>query len=82
MKIFVAVIVVLIFSSIAAAQYFFPLRLIRQQAFVGFSGEVVPRYQFRFFRDAGTGTCVLVLTDETTGHFSITAVSSDSCTMQ
>lgn len=67
----------------SAQRYFMPLREVYRQAFIDFNGGVNPRYQFRYVADHDDpNTCLLVLTDETTGRFAITAVPGSACAVR
>lgn len=63
-----------------AQTYFLPIREVARQALVTLDGATVPRYQFRYLVDrAAPETCLLVLTDEHTGAFAVTAVPEAAC---
>jgi hypothetical protein len=74
-----------LFLSIAAvvsaqwSVYFMPLREGRSQAYVGNDGRITQQYRWRFIAHEGGVACVLVLTNEATGAFAITAVPQEAC---
>lgn len=64
----------------SAQRYWMPLREIARQGYVTLEGVPAPRYQFRYVQDYDAPeTCLLVLTDEETGQFAITAIPRASC---
>lgn len=70
-------------AGATAQRHFMPLREIYRQAFLDVDGTANPRYQFRYVADHDDpNTCLLVLTDETTGQFAITAVPGSACAVR
>lgn len=79
----IGVLLASVLSTSASVIYFMPLREIARQSFVTVEGAATPRYQFRYVRDsAAPAACVLILTDEQTGHFALTSVPSDACAVR
>ena len=78
-----AVLVLVAGAALVSAQgLWFPLTVeIARHAYMPIGGaSPVPRYQLRYLRDqAAPVTCLVVLTDEDTGRFSVTAVPAESC---
>lgn len=67
-------------AGATAQRYFMPLREIARQGYATLEGAPAPRYQFRYVQDAeAPDTCVLVLTDEETQQFALTAIPRASC---
>lgn len=75
-----ASILCLVAIPVAAQRWWQPMQQRSQQAFVDYNGQQFPQYQWRFVRNENhPSVCVLILTNEATGQFSITAVSGEAC---
>ena len=67
-------------SGAVTQRYWLPLREVARQGYITLEGAPTPRYQFRYVQDAeASDTCILVLTDEETGRFALTAIPRASC---
>lgn len=69
-----------VFGSVATAatSWFTPWREIRTQGYVDVHGGLRTRYQWRTVQHP-SGACLIVLTDEQSGHFALTHVEASVC---